>query len=309
MRIDKLREMDLPQIKEGYGSFLCEQNMRENTIATSKNDAFYLLKNDDSINFWDLLLSVDFENEAREHLIKTLKKRSKGNVEANINSYMYHIRKFREYALDDGESGTGFVKAKRINQIPEIPKPCKSEVEFYQNQWLCLEKYCAQEEALKKLFFEYAPYNQSLQDILLKATVLNDFYSTNIFSIYEVAKHIHSLKIDERLRQGDPEVVTEIKEVEIKGKRKNIYSFATKYCSHHNPHDYPIYDYYVQHVITYFGNRDGFSKFRSEDLKDYKKFKEILNQFMGFYGLEEYSFKEIDRYLWQLGKKYFRKKK
>ena len=31
----------------------------------------------------------------------------------------------------------------------------------------------------------------------------------------------------------------------INGKKKNLYSFASKYCSHHNPEAYPIYDSYV----------------------------------------------------------------
>ncbi|UTW70364.1 hypothetical protein KHA80_07545 [Anaerobacillus sp. HL2] len=42
-------------------------------------------------------------------------------------------------------------------------------------------------------------------------------------------------------------------------KKKNFYSFATKYCSHHNPLDYPIYDSYVDEVLRHFRNRDGFS--------------------------------------------------
>lgn len=29
----------------------------------------------------------------------------------------------------------------------------------------------------------------------------------------------------------------------------NFYSFASKYCSHHNPLDYPIYDIYVDEVL------------------------------------------------------------
>ena len=74
-------------------------------------------------------------------------------------------------------------------------------------------------------------------DILLKVAALNDFYSTNIFSVYPVAKHILSLNIDDRLMTGDVALVSDIQKVTINGVEKNFYSFATKYCSHHRPLD------------------------------------------------------------------------
>ena len=79
------------------------------------------------------------------------------------------------------------------------------------------------------------PSNEEISDILLKVATLNDFYSTNIFSVYPVAEHILSLKIDERLRQGDVTLVNEIQNVTINGVTRKFYSFSTKYCSHHNP--------------------------------------------------------------------------
>ena len=48
--------------------------------------------------------------------------------------------------------------------------------------------------------------------------------------------------------------------------------------------------------------------FKKDDLKDYKNYKEILFCFKKYYGIDEYSLKDIDRYLWQLGKDYFPKK-
>ena len=47
--------------------------------------------------------------------------------------------------------------------------------------------------------------------------------------------------------------------------------------------------------------------FSSSDLKDYKIFKEILIRLQAFYSLCEYSLKQLDQYLWQLGKAYFPK--
>ena len=186
-----------------------------------------------------------------------------------------------------------------------ISKPSASEVGKYLKSWKNLKNYKLQEDALDKLFFELLPSNEEISDILLKVATLNDFYSTNIFSVYPVAEHILSLKIDERLRQGDVTLVNEIQNVTINGVTRKFYSFSTKYCSHHNPKEYPIYDGYVEKVLKYFRKTDKFSKFKNADLKDYQKFKNIIIAFREYYGLEEFNLKEIDQYLWQLGKEYF----
>lgn len=54
--------------------------------------------------------------------------------------------------------------------------------------------------------------------------------------------------------------------------------------------------------------RDKFDDFTKEDLKNYKTFKKILITFKNFYKIDEYDLKEIDKYIWQLGKEYFPKK-
>ena len=48
--------------------------------------------------------------------------------------------------------------------------------------------------------------------------------------------------------------------------------------------------------------------YTKEDLKNYKTFKKILITFKNFYKIDEYDLKEIDKYIWQLGKEYFPKK-
>ena len=58
-------------------------------------------------------------------------------------------------------------------------------------------------------------------------------------------------------------------------------------------------------AMCYFRDRDKFSNFKKCELKNYEKFKEILIEFRTFYALEEYNLKEIDKYIWQLGKRYF----
>ena len=189
----------------------------------------------------------------------------------------------------------------------DIPTPSIEQVEHYLQTWNTLENYRLQEDALDKLFLELCTKNIEISDILLKVVALNDFYSTNIFSVYPVAKHILSLDIDSRLNSGDITLVSDLQKVIIGGIVKNFYSFSTKYCSHHKPLDFPIYDSYVEKVLCYFRDRDRFSNFKTLELKDYKKFKDTLVEFKYFYGLDKYDLKKIDRYMWQLGKEYFPK--
>ncbi len=184
-------------------------------------------------------------------------------------------------------------------------KPSSKQVDRYLQKWEKLDNYRLQEIALDKLFTELAPKNDKLEDILLKAAALNDFYSTNIFSIYPVALHIFELDIDEALNNGDESIVEKIQNVKIGRKNKSFYSFATKYCSHHNPVDYPIYDSYVDKVLRYLKREYKFSSFENDDLKDYEHFKAILKEFREFFGLNNYSLKELDRYLWLVGKEQF----
>lgn len=194
---------------------------------------------------------------------------------------------------------------KRVKPLLNIEKPCTDQVEYYLNLWEEQENYKLQESALDKLFFDTYPKNEDINDILIKASSLNDFYSTNIFSIFSVAKHIHILNIDARLSSGELSLVDDIANVIIGGKQKRFYSFASKYCSHHRPEIFPIYDSYIEKILKYFRQKDGFCMFNDVDLKQYPKFMDVLNHFQSFYELEQYNKKDLDRYLWQLGKRYF----
>ena len=185
-------------------------------------------------------------------------------------------------------------------------KPCPNEVNRYLEIWNGLDNYVAQENSLQKLFLKTYKRNSNLDDILVKVCTLNDFYSTNIYSPYKVARHILALSIDDRLSQGDPLVVNEIAKIKMaKGKKWNFYSFATKYCSHHHPTIYPIYDYYVDKVLIALKKKDRFTMFTHADLLDYPSYIGILDCFRKYYGLEAFNAKQVDKYLWQVGKLHF----
>ena len=188
----------------------------------------------------------------------------------------------------------------------DIPRPSPEEVTNYLRKWDTLENYTAQESALNKLFWEFAPLNISLDDILLKVVTLNTFYSTNIKSVYTVARHIFDLRIDERMKSGDETLVDDISHVTMPGgKVRHEFSFATKYCSHHYADAYPIYDSYVEKLLFHFRDADGFAEFQDSELRIFPIFKQTIIQFREFYSLETFTLKEIDQYLWQFGKEKF----
>jgi hypothetical protein len=193
-----------------------------------------------------------------------------------------------------------------LHPIKNPTRPSKQQLEEYLNRWESLDNYRLQESALEKLFHKTYPKNEKMDDILIKVASLNDFYSTNIFSIFSIARHIKELNIDDGLNNGDLTLVNKIAKLTINYKNKNFYSFASKYCSHHQPEKFPIYDSYVDIVLRYFKQKDGFYLFQNNDLKDYLKFTEVLKKFNEFYELET-DFKKLDQYLWQLGREIFPK--
>lgn len=196
----------------------------------------------------------------------------------------------------------------KIRIKKELPKdyiPSVKDAEWFINYWKELPSYSNQEKALDKLFMDICKCNDNIEDILIKCSSLNDFYSTNIFDIFSVAQHILSLHIDERLGKGDYSLVNDIAHVEVNGKDHFFYSFATKYCSHHQPERYAIYDSYVEKVLLSMNKRKHFKSFKREDLKDYDTFIHVIRAFQQRFCLMQYNIKQLDQYLWQLGKWYF----
>lgn len=195
------------------------------------------------------------------------------------------------------------------NEILKSHHPSVNEVNEYIQKWNELEDYVNQENALDKLFLVLCKDNQSIENILIKCSALNDFYSTNIFKIHNVAQHYLLQNIDKKLKTGDLSLVGDLAKIKINGKRFCFYSFASKYCSHHRPDVYPIYDSYVNKLLKYFRNRDKFCEFNEKNLKEYEEYTKIIHNFRTYYGLESFTIKEIDKYLWLLGKEAFNRYK
>lgn len=307
---------DLTALREGFKEFLNTNHKQLSYKDIICSEAFYIFRYDFGIEPMEVLSSEDGIERYRIKLMEHFSDKGRKNPKSDSYTYCRNIKLLKEYVTGDTVSlSTGKEEKKVDIRIPrknrnrgDILRPNENEVTRYLELWDTLENYKFQEEALDKLFFVTYPSNTLMEDVLVKVSTLNDFYSTNIFAAYKVSKHIISLDIDERLNNSDITLVNDISKIEMdNGNIKNFYSFASKYCSHHKPLDFPIYDSFVNTLLKYFRDTDSFYEFKNEDLKDYVKFKNILIEFQKYYGLEQFNLKEIDKYLWLLGKEKFPK--
>jgi hypothetical protein len=156
------------------------------------------------------------------------------------------------------------------------------------------------DQALTRLVAGF-PDNRDESAVLLKAATINCLYATNIYAIFQVARHICALNIDPKLAQGSLDVIDEIAVITLKGKRKRNYSFATKYCSWHRPDVYPIFDSYVERLLWAYRQQDRFAEFKRSELWHYPRYKESIERFRTYYGLDQFSFRELDKFLWLYG--------
>lgn len=301
------------ELQCSFAEYLRAQGKAESTAATMKSDAFYLANSDSGIDLIALLQSDDFEARAYEQLRTAVHTRSKAADKASaVAWYMKCLRQLRDFVLSNNSVVLPKAPVTVVDipvqepAAPVIPRPSCSMVDEYLRKWNTADELSRPEAMLKKLFTETLPENTSIDDIMLKTAALNTVYSTHIYSVYPVAQHILSLNIDKRLRAGDETLVNELMQVLYDdGKTVNHYSFTTKYCSFHHPDAFPIYDSFIEKILLYYRDRENFFHFKDRDLKNYPMFKQILREFRRHFGLQAYTTKELDQFLWQFGKDYF----
>jgi len=179
-----------------------------------------------------------------------------------------------------------------------LPRPTVEPVEA-ECKAFDLENWLA-EEALGQLRAQF-PLNTDIRHVLLKVLVLNKLYGTMIrdIEVETVAKHIVGLGIDPLLAQGSLQAVTLI--TDCPNVRQYL-SFASKFCSWHNPTAYPIYDGNVRECLSLYQKQDSFAQFRNkEDLYYYQKLFDAVLAFRSHYGLNSLTFKQLDKFMYRVG--------
>ena len=77
MRIEMLKSLDFSRLKDVYTDWLNNQGLSIGTINTAKADAFYILKYNPDFDYWGMIESDDFEDIARDIVMRTLAEHSK----------------------------------------------------------------------------------------------------------------------------------------------------------------------------------------------------------------------------------------
>jgi len=153
---------------------------------------------------------------------------------------------------------------------------------------------------------EFQKKDSSIGHIYKKVVLLNSLYSTNIMATFDMALHVSRIKdFEHRVYDGDISLVDEIRFITIEGKDKNFYSFATKYCHHHNLNAYPIYDSFVSFFLNKLHKEHAlFTREQLTNLKDYSVFKNCIDTLAERWKLPlEQKYYKLDKYLWIEGKK------
>lgn len=159
------------------------------------------------------------------------------------------------------------------------------------------ERFYGAERAVG-LVFQQWPGNTDFHQVLVKTIVLNQLYTTSIYDVWTVARHIVSLEIDERLRRGDLSLIRDIGSVQFKEKARYFLSFATKYCSWHQPEQFQILDSYVDWTLWTYQRQFSFGSFRRYEIRDYSRFVQIVDQFRSHFRLAGIGRKQLDKFLW-----------
>lgn len=156
-------------------------------------------------------------------------------------------------------------------------------------------------DAAVALAFEQWPHNGSVPEVLAKVIVLNRVYSTNIYAVQPMAEHIVTQQIDDALQEGDPGVVERIACLDLNGRLRRCYSFATKYCAWHHPELFQMFDSNVERALWAYQRRDRFAEYRRSQLWDFASFMSVVDRFRQRFGLLASPRRDIDRFLWQVG--------
>ncbi len=231
-------------------------------------------------------------------------------------------------------------KPKIRKELPE-GKVLRKMAPGYVGRIKKLSRYAQEGVAIEYLFRETYRDNVNINEILIKVMALDSSYSTNLrrfSSIQLVAEVIESITdFDSRLKDGDPTLVDEICDrvqhptekttesgkAETDVKYPKPFSFATKYCCNHNPDKFPIYDSFVAKVLAYYQKKENFLDdqglieawqeasrkpgvmSKAEALKDSYEglFYPVITKFRDTY-CKGYSYRDLDHFLWLMGKEY-----
>lgn len=153
------------------------------------------------------------------------------------------------------------------------------------------------------------PENTDLNTVAMKIAVIDVTNSTHLaqyksqVSLYDISKLIVDIKnFDERLKQGDPDLVNIIAR---NTGAINLFSLASKYCTYHNVEiyerdDYSIFDGIVKEALPHYVS--GLSAYKVDIWRtsyDYAAFNACIGRLLDEYGIHiPFRRRKFDHFLW-----------
>ncbi len=160
----------------------------------------------------------------------------------------------------------------------------------------------ADEKALSELFNLF-PGNTDAGRVLLKVVAVNSIYSTSIFAVKKFAAQIHAKghELDKGIQAGSTSAFDLLEYLQLDGhKLRSCYSFASKYLSWHSSEIYPIYDGNIDRYLSHLIRQEGLP-FKGSDAWKYSYFRDLIVYMRERYGLQEFTFKQMDAFFFQEG--------
>lgn len=138
------------------------------------------------------------------------------------------------------------------------------------------------------------------EECLLKATVVNALYSTNVYAIFRMALHVDAMLVKHGVEGNEVDLVSSIAELPDGkgGSERNFVSFAAKFCHFFiDGERFPIYDEAARRVLRYHIGRASYDERTRNPYKEFYRAFGVLRDSIG----STVKGREIDRYLWITG--------
>lgn len=260
---------------------------------------FFIKKNEDNITLTfseiEEILGFQLSNSARIH------RPLWANAKTGALSYGWMSVGYETYAVDMQNEIVNFRKVGTVIVGQNTPKEVVKRRKHTTNGIVITNEMIEEAHQLVKATSNYGPEDDLITDafkrfpnntdptiVAMKIGLIDITNSTHIsqhkskISVVELAECIVRIKdIDERIKNGDPEVVNEI--ARCNGKI-NLFSFASKYCCYHNKNLYGRDDYSIldtvlkKHIPDYFDDITTNQIKMWKDSFDYESYNDYLTR-------------------------------
>lgn len=274
------------------------------------NEVFFLWRKCGQKRFWQAVQAE--EPERREMVLDAINKYSTSGLAVYISGFMTSYRRFLEFLEVPFEPAvlrvhpepithserTRYVRHKdvKILDVHEIEQVHKTVIES------------PDYELISRVFRKF-PLNNDPEITAMKITLIDMTNSTHLgahrsqVSTYDLVQLIlNTSDFDERVRQGDPELVNLL--ARNTGK-VNLFLFATKYCTYHNVDiygndDYSIFDSVVAKSLPGYSPTATAADFvRWRKAYNYQAFADCITEILDRNEIQiAFRRRKFDHYIW-----------